>query len=330
MKQELITSKEFEERLIQLFAQNRISQYPRKRRDRHILLKSIVMTLSNGKDYTEAEINEEIKTWLLSMHEPHGLDYVSLRRYLVDEGYLDRSRNGSRYWIISPGPSLRWFEPEVDTVDVFKAVEEAKEDYDKTRRKRGEVRQKILDAGLELFAEKGYEAASIRDIADKAGVTVPNIYYYFKDKDGLYQAVLAIAADEIFNTVQKMDDTGVPFRERLIALSKTKMMLFGKGNPVFQLFVREWLDAGSGIGLTPRMETVMQRSIKYFEDMIALAVERGEIRNINPKMGVWYFIALAFLHGSKFIGRVLKNREPLSDKEIEEFVDLIIKGLEKK
>jgi len=328
MQSKIITQAEFTERLCELFAKGRISAYPRKRRDRHILLKSIAMTLSDGKDYSEAEINEAIEAWLADMHEPRGLDHVALRRYLVDEGYVDRSRNGSRYWLIDPGPSPKWFEQNVDAVDVFKVVDEAKENFDKSRRKRGEVRQKILDSATELFAQKGYEGASTREIAEAAGVTVPNIYYYYKDKQGLYQATLTESAVGLLELLKKIDDPSASLRDRFLTLAKAKMRLAKKKNAAIELFTREWLDSGSP-GLPPKLESAMGLSIKYVEEMIAQAVQRGEIRPINPKMGVWYIISLAFLQGSKFITKYLKTKE-LTDDEIEEYVDLIIKGLEKK
>ncbi|MEA3312355.1 MAG: DUF2087 domain-containing protein [candidate division WOR-3 bacterium] len=328
MQQKFISREEFEKRLCELFAQGRISAYPRKRRDRHILLKSIVMTLDNGKDYTEAEINKAIKAWLTGMHDPRGLDHVALRRYLVDEGYVDRSRNGSRYWMMSPGPSAKWFEAEVDAVDVFKVTDEAKQGFDKSRRKRGEVRQKILDAATELFAEKGFEGASIRDIASKAGVTAPNIYYYFKDKQGLYQATLKESAENLLELLKKVDDPNASLRDRFLALAKAKMKLFKKKNTAIELVTREWMD-GSSPGISPKLESAMGQSMKYMEQMIAQAVEKGEIRPINPKLAVWYMFGLAFLQGSKYITKFLKTKE-LTDDELAEYVDLIIKGLEKK
>ncbi len=328
MQSKIITQAEFTERLCRLFAKGRISAYPRKRRDRHILLKSIVMSLKNRKDYTEAEINEAIKAWLAGMHEPRGLDYVALRRYLVDEGYVDRSRNGSRYWVMSPGPSAKWFEAKVDAVDVFKIVDEVKENFDKSRRKRGEVRQKILDSATELFARKGYEGASTREIAEAAGVAVPNIYYYYKDKQGLYQATLTESAVGLLELLKKVDDPSASLRDRFLALAKAKIKLAKKKNTAIELFTREWLDSGSP-GLPPKLKSAMSQSIKFMEQMIAQAVQRGEIRPINPKLAVWYMFSLAFLQGSKFITKYLKTKE-LTDDEIEEYVDLIIKGLEKK
>jgi AcrR family transcriptional regulator len=56
---------------------------------------------------------------------------------------------------------------------------------------RGEdTRRRILDAALEVFAAEGYEGASTRFLAERAGVNLPAIQYYFGSKEGLYRAVI--------------------------------------------------------------------------------------------------------------------------------------------
>jgi AcrR family transcriptional regulator len=56
---------------------------------------------------------------------------------------------------------------------------------------RGEdARLRILRAGLEVFATEGYEGASTRLLARRAGVNLPAIQYYFGSKEGLYEAVV--------------------------------------------------------------------------------------------------------------------------------------------
>lgn len=51
-----------------------------------------------------------------------------------------------------------------------------------------DARSRLVNAALRLFAEKGYEAASTREICEAAGVNISSIRYYFGDKAGLYRA----------------------------------------------------------------------------------------------------------------------------------------------
>src|SRR5689334_17793785 len=60
-----------------------------------------------------------------------------------------------------------------------------------TSYQRGEdTRRRILDTAIEVFAAVGYEAASTRALAERAGVNLPAIQYYFGSKEGLYRAVV--------------------------------------------------------------------------------------------------------------------------------------------
>lgn len=62
-------------------------------------------------------------------------------------------------------------------------------------RKGEETRRRILDAALEAFGEAGFRAVTTRQIAERAGVSLPALQYYFGDKEGLYcacaQAIVA-------------------------------------------------------------------------------------------------------------------------------------------
>lgn len=54
---------------------------------------------------------------------------------------------------------------------------------------------RLLEAGINLFSEKGYASTSVREITARAGVTKPVLYYYFKNKEGLFRAIMDTAAE---------------------------------------------------------------------------------------------------------------------------------------
>ncbi len=67
------------------------------------------------------------------------------------------------------------------------------------------TRTKLIKAATDLFGERGYDGASVRDIAKKAKQNIGSISYYFGDKKGLYSAVAeAIAHDMIANMREPM------------------------------------------------------------------------------------------------------------------------------
>ncbi len=72
-----------------------------------------------------------------------------------------------------------------------------------------------MDAALQLFSEHGFEGSSLQQIADRLGVTKAALYYHFRSKDDLLQALVAPALsdlDNILNTHERARDT--PARRR--------------------------------------------------------------------------------------------------------------------
>ena len=69
-------------------------------------------------------------------------------------------------------------------------VQVQSEDIGVRERQKLETRQKILQAALDLFAEKGFEGASVRDIAARAGVIHGLIKYHFDSKDQLWKSAV--------------------------------------------------------------------------------------------------------------------------------------------
>ena len=76
---------------------------------------------------------------------------------------------------------------------------------------RGEdTRRRILDTAIEVFAAIGYEAASTRALAERAGVNLPAIPYYFGSKEALYRAAIE-------HIVREIDQRMAPVAERVDA-----------------------------------------------------------------------------------------------------------------
>jgi AcrR family transcriptional regulator len=63
------------------------------------------------------------------------------------------------------------------------------------------MRKRIYDAAIKEFSEKGFSRASMREIAKGAGMTVGNLYRYFKDKEALFYSVISPAYDSLMELV---------------------------------------------------------------------------------------------------------------------------------
>ena len=131
----MITLDEFVERLCKLCADAGTRPFPRARRDREILMQSILMSLDSARTYEECEINELLQNWLREIAPSIETDHVTLRRMLVDYGRLERTASGSSYRVGFP-PRATAFELEVYDVDL-RATIAAYREYDAAKRSKG-------------------------------------------------------------------------------------------------------------------------------------------------------------------------------------------------
>lgn len=90
----------------------------------------------------------------------------------------------------------------------------------------GEIRGRLLDVTIGLFAEKGYAATSVREIVREAGVTAPVLYYYFKNKEGLYLEIMSEALAAFRAMLGEAERQGGPASERLVNLGRGMLSLF--------------------------------------------------------------------------------------------------------
>jgi AcrR family transcriptional regulator len=70
---------------------------------------------------------------------------------------------------------------------------------------RGDTRSRIQEVAFELFAEQGYEKTSLREIADRLGVTKAALYYHFKSKDEIVTSIVGDFMAQIDDLVSWAD-----------------------------------------------------------------------------------------------------------------------------
>ena len=85
-----------------------------------------------------------------------------------------------------------------------------------------DTQQKILKEATDLFMSKGYLGTSTREIAQKVGITQPNLYHYFGDKEKLYTAVLENHLKDVGKALREIVQTS----ETGFQVTLTKMAQF--------------------------------------------------------------------------------------------------------
>ena len=118
-----ITASQFKDRFAALILGGR--DLPKKRFDRHILFISATLGLHPHRQYSESELNGELQEWSTLFGGNFGLDYVSLRRYLVDEQYIRRDSAGRSYELVTTDLPCT-FDRSIERLDLEELITEAR------------------------------------------------------------------------------------------------------------------------------------------------------------------------------------------------------------
>lgn len=159
---------------------------------------------------------------------------------------------------------------------------------DGARRRGAVTAARILDAGEELFAERGYHGTTLRDVADRVGLRIPSLYNHFASKDALYGAVLARGIGPVVTLLSELAEAPAAERNDPRRVLEPVMRLLADRPHLPRLVLHETLSGGER--LTPMLREWMAPT---FARAQALVEERGE-RRLAPEQAA--LVVLAMYH----------------------------------
>jgi len=129
-----VTREIFKKRLVDLCLRSGLAGFPKDHVNQHILFKSAVLTIGEPGSLTEREVNEKLIFWLSHISRIKEIDHITLRRRLVDTGYLTRNNDGSCYQVSPSGSGQQLFDHTVDQLDILEVINSGREEIDRRKR----------------------------------------------------------------------------------------------------------------------------------------------------------------------------------------------------
>lgn len=137
----------------------------------------------------------------------------------------------------------------------------------------------ILEAGLEVFSAQGFRGATLDQIAEVAGLSKPNLLYYFPSKDAVYLALLEQLLQTWLDPLAHMNPDGDPVEE-VLAYARRKLELARDYPRESRLFANEILQGA------PRMMPDIEGPLKILVDNKAALIGRwmaeGRLAKAHP------------------------------------------------
>lgn len=182
-----------------------------------------------------------------------------------------------------------------------------------------EKQLKILQTAEQLFADKGFDGTSVRDIADKAGVNVAMISYYFGSKEKLLEGLFTLRTKDM---VQKLENIVIDKNEAPI--EKVNRMVdfyidkFQHQHNFHKIMMREQVTNQRGV-----TSALIQQSKKHNQQLVKQLIQEGQktgefAKNIDvPILMTTLIGTVSHLIGTQHYYREINNLQEMPDEQFQ-------------
>ncbi|NDW43603.1 TetR/AcrR family transcriptional regulator [Ruegeria sp. PrR005] len=185
-------------------------------------------------------------------------------------------------------------------------------------------RAAILEAALNVFSAHGFRGATVDQIATEAGLSKPNLLYYFPSKEAMHEALLAELLDTWLDPLRALDDSGEPLTE-LLAYVHRKLEMSRDYPRESRLFANEIVQGA------PRIYQALSEDLKALvDDKVALLeswMDAGRIARVHPYHLLFSIWSLT-QHYADFdvqVRAVLGDEDPFDGADV--FLDTLYRRL---
>ena len=182
--------------------------------------------------------------------------------------------------------------------------------------------ERILTSALRLFSDKGYDATSVREICEAAGITKPTLYHFYGSKEGVYRALVDGTLESFREGMEQAVEAEGSLRERLRRLTRTYFEA-ARADPDLSRFI---------LALTHDPPSSAPRTdfLRFYDEILALvtrAIEDAEARDeIAPGPENVRKLVLMGALGEAVHGYLLAGRPDLTPDLADTLVDVVLNG----
>jgi AcrR family transcriptional regulator len=185
-------------------------------------------------------------------------------------------------------------------------------------------KQHLLEVAERLFTENGYQAVSIRDIAQASGVTNAALYYHFSSKEALFDEVIEYNADKLAQRMELASGKSSDMRGKVKAiLTEYAKQVSERRSPLFSL--RRKPDKAHTEQVKNHHNILVQRMLAPLESVLQTAIERGELRQLSNAYSPASLL-LGLFHGM-MQHRKHSSENQITTADIEIVIDIFWDGL---
>jgi TetR/AcrR family transcriptional regulator len=148
------------------------------------------------------------------------------------------------------------------------------------------VRHRLLAAATDLFTQRGYAATTVREIVGAAGVTKPVLYYYFRNKEGIYLELMRQAFARLDELIGGSAGDGGSATQKLLRLCDRTYTLFMENVKVARVMYSIYYGPHQGAPFFD-FDSYHLKFQEAVRGLIQEGIREGEFRKGNPEDMTW-------------------------------------------
>jgi AcrR family transcriptional regulator len=182
-------------------------------------------------------------------------------------------------------------------------------------------RREIIQAARIVFAEKGFEKATLEEIAERAEFGKGTLYNYFDNKDSLFAAAMEDLFDDVLRIADEVSAKKCTVRECFADYARRMIEYYHAHYAFCRMMMREWVRPDTAKP-EEQIDAVRARAQDVADPLARIlrtAMRHKEVRKADPKVLAMIFIGLVhhyFMHHL--------SRHPRNEKDLASQVDLIV------
>jgi len=185
------------------------------------------------------------------------------------------------------------------------------------------VRDRIVRCATRLFAQKGYNGVSVREIVEAAGITKPTLYYYYPSKEMLFERIILDSLEELRGQLESVAKQPGPISGRLLEICRVHFE-FAQRNAEHCQLVHNLCFSHESDLIHFDFDAYFKRNTEMVRDVIAEGIASKELRAGDPWLMALVFVGAMHM----FIMAMLRDPSAIPSEGLAEIVvETALKGL---
>ena len=188
-----------------------------------------------------------------------------------------------------------------------------------------DTKERIREAAVRVFSREGFDRASVKSIAEEAGVAVGSIYNHFRDKEELLISVFEEELGQRMDFLAELGASDLPIRDRVERMLEDHFARARDHRELAELLLYERFHRGGS--LRERIVPLQRGIVEQIAELLRRGIDEGWIRPCHPKVVAQALFDLAQTMTACWVLSDPDEADQVFARAPKELADLMWKGL---